>query len=245
MVPGDSSAIEPGPWHYGADYVAVYFDGEPDRLRQFVPEPFDLDGRGCIAYVCEIVSVSDSRRNMISSQPDRTIYYEAAVGIRSSFEGRRGVYFPIMWVTTEWALMRGILNGYQKRLADKIAMTKLHPLNPGVPPIGRGTELSGFCVKGSERPLSVRVKVDRKGSPEDLQSFAATFGMRMFPKTEQSQGSVAEAVEVLKWNAKVSDVWLGEGFLETALDLGKLKVTGGAVYRSGFTIAGSRVLARL
>jgi acetoacetate decarboxylase len=243
MELGEASAIEPGPWHYGADYVAVYFDAEPDRLKQLIPEPFEVDGRGCVAYVCEIVSISDSKRGMVSSQPDRTHYHEAAIGVRSSLEGKRGVFFPIMWVDTEWALLRGLLNGYQKRLADHIAMTKLHPLNPGLAPIGRGTEMSGFCVKGPERTLRISVKVDRRVSPEDLQSFGATFGRRVFPKTEQSQGSVSEAVEILKWNAKVSDVWLGEGSMETTLELGNAKTTGGAVYRSGFTIAGSRVLA--
>jgi acetoacetate decarboxylase len=244
MMPGASSAIEPGPWHYGADYVSVYFRGDPNHLSQLLPEPFEVEGGGCVAYACEIISVSDSRRWMVSSQPDRTIYHEAAVGVRSSFNGKRGVFFPVMWVTTEWALLRGLLNGYQKRLADKIAITKLHPLNPGLPPVGKGSVLSGFCIKGAERLLSVRVKVETKGASEDLQSFGATFGMRRFPKTDESQSSVAEAVEILKSNAKVSEVWLGEGSLETTLDVGKFEVTGGAVYKSGFTISGSRVLAK-
>lgn len=244
FVPGDTSAVEPGPWHYGADYVAVYFESDPGSLRQYVPEPFDVDDGGCLAYVCEIVSVSDSKRTMVSTKPDRTLYYEAAIGVRSTFGEKRGVYFPVMWVTTEWALMRGLLNGYQKRLADRIAMTRLHPLNPGLPPVGKGSEFSGFCVKGAERTLSVDVKVERNGEPKDLPNFGATFGMRRLPRTDESQGEVAEAVEVIKWNAKVSDVWLGKGSLDTTLELGKFKVIGGAVYRSGFTISGSRVLAK-
>jgi hypothetical protein len=244
FVPGDTSAIEPGPWHYGADYLAVYFETDPNNVKQYVPEPFDVEDGSGLAYVCEIVSVSDSKRTMVAAQPDRTLYYEAAIGIRSTFGAKQGVYFPVMWVTTEWALMRGLLNGYQKRLADRIAMTKLHPLNPGLSPVGRGSEFSGFCVKGAERTLSVRVRVEKKGESPELPNFGATFGMRRLPKTDQSQGEVAEAVEITKWNARVSDVWLGEGLLETTLDLGKFNVTGGAVYKSGFTISGSRVLAK-
>ncbi|MDV3293142.1 MAG: acetoacetate decarboxylase family protein [Nitrososphaerales archaeon] len=244
LVPSDHSAIEPGPWHYGADYVSVYFRASADRLRSLIPEPFRLEEGDCIAYGCEIVSVSDSKRSMVSTRPDRTLYREAAVGVRCSFAGRPGVYFPVMWVTTEWALLRGLLNGYQKRLADSIAITKLHPLNPGLAPIGPGSELSAFCMKGPENVLSLRAIVRRKGEPKDLQSFGATYGMRMFPRTDESQGAVAEAVEISKSNSRVSDVWLGDGSLETPLDLGKTRVTGGAVYRSGFTISGSRVLAK-
>ncbi len=244
LAPGDTSAIEPGPWHYGADYVAVYFSGDRSRLKNLVPEPFRVEDGGCIAYACEIISVSDSKRDMVSSRPDRTLYQEAAVGVKCSFNGKPGVYYPVMWVTTEWALLRGLLNGYQKRLADRIAITKLHPLNPVLKPVAVGSELSGFCVKGPERVLSLRVKLAKKGEPEALPNFGVTYGMRSFPRTDGSQGSVAEAVEILKSNSRLSDVWLGEGWLETTLDVGKFEVTGGAVYRSGFTISGSKVIAK-
>ncbi len=245
LVPGQTSAIEKGPWHYGADYVAVYFKGDPSKLSDLVPRPFKVGDGKCVAYVCEIISVSDSGAGMVATQPDRTVYQEAAVGVRCSFGDKNGLYFPVMWVSTEWALLRGLLNGYQKRLADKIALTKLHELNPGLRPLGRGTTESGYCVKGGERSLSVRVEVEREGTPQDLPSLGSTFGMRRFPQTDGSQGSVYEAVEILKSNSRVGSVWLGGGLFETTLEVGEPKVTLGAVYKSGFTISGSKVLARL
>ena len=245
LVPGDTSAIEKGPWHYGADYVTVYFAGDRTKLQALVPPPFKVaDGSG-LAYVCEIVSVATGGAGIVADQPDRTLYQEAAIGVRCNFEDRTGVYFPVMWVTTEWSLLRGLLNGYQKRLADKISMSKLHPLNPGLGPIEPGISLSGFCVKGGERTLSVRVDIDRPGKKVDLPNLGATFGMRRYPRTDGSQASVHEAVEILKSNSRTADVWLGTGHLQSQLDLGKTEVTAGAAYRSGFTISGSRVLARL
>ena len=242
---GGSSAIDLGPWHYGADYLTVYFDAEPSALAPLIPSPFKVGGGGCMAYVCEIISVSDRGGAAVSAEPARTQYYEAAVGIGCSHEGKTGIYFPVMWVTTEWALLRGLVNGYQKRLADSIVMTKLHPLNPGLSPIGEGSSLAGYCVKGGERALSLKVVVERKSDSGSLRGFGATFGMRLFPRTDASQGSVAEAVEVMKANSRSSDVWTGSGAFSTSLELGKARVTGAAVYRSGFTIMGSRVLARL
>ena len=242
LVPGPTSAVEKGPWHYGADYVSVYFKGDPSHLAELLPSFFRIDDGGCIAYVCEIISVADSSVDLVSSQPDRTIYREAAVGVKCRFSGKKGIFYPVMWVTTEWSLLRGILNGYQKRLADNISLTKFHPLNPGLKPVSPGTKFGGFCVKGSERTLSLTVSVKKPGLPTDLPSFGATFGMRRFPRTEVSQAQVDEPVEILKSNPKVSDVWLGEGYLETALDLGGIQPTSGAIYRSGFTISGSKVL---
>jgi hypothetical protein len=242
LSPGPSSAIEKGPWHYGADYLAVYFRGNSSALARLLPEPFTVDGGLCIAYVCEIVSVGDSGTEMASTRPDRTFYQEAAVGVKSRIGGRGGVFYPVMWVTTEWSLLRGILNGYQKRLADRISMTRLHPLNPGLKPIGAGSVLGGFCVKGPEKTLSLTVRIEKQGSGGDLPSLGATFGMRRFPRTDPSQGTVDEPVEILKSNSRVSDVWLGSGSLTTVLDVGTPDPIMGASYRSGFTISGSKAL---
>ena len=242
LVPGPTSAIEKGPWHYGADYITVYFRGEPRSLQESVPPPFVVDDGLCMGYVCEIISVAESSPDMVASRPDRTTYNEAAVGIRCKFKDRLGVYFPVMWVTTEWSLLRGLLNGYQKRLADRISMTKLHPLNPGLAPVSGGSRFGGFCVKGPGRTLSLEVTVERGGAPSDLPSFGSTFGVRRFPSTGETQGTVNEAVEVQKSNSKMSDVWIGRGSLRTELGVGPIDPVSGAVYRSGFTISGSRPL---
>ena len=242
LVPGETSAIEKGPWHYGADFVTVYFRGAKGSLSELVPHPFVVDDGTCVAYVCEMVSVADSARGMVATRPDRTLYNEAAVGVKCRFKEKPGIYYPIMWVTTEWSLLRGLLNGYQKRLADRISMTRLHPLNPGLGPPSPGMEYGGFCVKGPERVLSIGVTVEKQGSPSDLMSFGSTFGMRRFPRTEASQGTVDEPVEILKSNSRVSDVWTGTGSLKTTLGMGEIRHISGAVYRSGFTTSGSRVL---
>ena len=244
LVPGKDSAIENGPWHYGADYVSVYFRGDRSVLGNLLPAPFEVDEGLGVAYVCEIISVGGSNPELVSSRPDRTIYEEAAVGVKCRFGDKRGVFYPVMWVTTEWSLLRGILNGYQKRLADRISLTKLHPLNPGLKPISPGVEFGGFCSKGPETTLSLRVRIERAGSPSDLPSFGATFGMRRFPRTDPSQAAVDEAVEILKSNTRVSDVWLGSGELDTILETGPIEPLSGAVYRGGFTISGSRGLER-
>lgn len=241
----ESSAVEPGPWHYGADYAAVYFTADTSKLKELVPRPFaPVDGT-CMAYVCEIISVSSSRPEIASDDPDRAIYKEAALGIRCSYGATRGIYFPVMWVDTEWSLLRGLVNGYSKRLADRIVLTKLHPLNPGLKPVSEGTSFSGYCVKGSEIVLRVRVDIEKRGDAVDLVAFGPTFGIRKYPTTDSTQSGVAEAVEILKSNSRFSDVWVGSGSAVLSFDLGELRPYRGAVYRSGFTISGSKVLERL
>ena len=239
---GSSSAVEKGPWHYGADYVAVYFQGEPKSLARLLPPSFIVGDGTSMAYVCEIISVGEGGGDMVASRPDRTLYQEAAVGIGCRHGGKKGIFYPVMWVTTEWSLLRGLLNGYQKRLADRISMTKLHPLNPGLKPIAPGARFGGFCVKGPGQTLSLQVSIEKAGRPSDLQAFGATFGMRRFPGSDPGQGAVNEPVEILKSNSRISDVWIGTGSLKTRLRVGPVEPLYGAVYRSGFTISGSKSL---
>lgn len=243
LSPGHKSAVERGPWHYGADYVTVYFRASPRSLRSLVPEPFKVDDGTCMAYACEIVSVAQGAGSMVADRPDRTLYDEAAIGVRCSYRGKKGVFFPVMWVTTEWSLLRGLLNGYQKRLADRISLTRLHPLNPGLRSLAAGSLFGAFCVKGPETTLRLSVKVRRRGEAADLPAFGSTFGLRNYPRTGPGQSSVHEPVEILKSNARMSDLWVGTGTVESTVELGGVKPLAGAVYRSGFTISGSRSLS--
>src|SRR2546428_8409826 len=112
---GIDSLVEPGPWHYGVDYLSVYFRGEPGPLQKLIPRFFEVRGHGAgVAYVSEFVSVSEGMPDATFENPERTIYREAALGVACSWRGKAGVYFPVMWVDKDWSLARGWLNGYAK-----------------------------------------------------------------------------------------------------------------------------------
>ena len=200
----------------------------------------------CVAYVCGIISVSEKNPGMLYEDPDRTIYEEAAFGIGCACNGKPGVYFPVMWVNKDWSLVRGWLNGYPKRMADRISLTRIHPANPLVNSIVAGTVLSGYCIASSRKVLSLKVRVKEQGEKEDLVSFGATYGFRRFPATDPSQNKVGELVEVLKYNNRTADVWVGSGELEldATEQVGRIRVTRGVSYKGGFSIKGAKVLAK-
>jgi len=242
---GGGSAVERGPWHYGADYVAVFLKAERPKLARLLPRQLEVGDGTCIAYVCEITSVAEGRSSDIADRPEKTLYREGAFGVGCYFKGHRGVFFPVMWVDTEFSLLRGLINGYSKRLADMIHLSRHHPLNPGLAPFGKGTRLSGYCVKGDRRVLSVAVEIERSGVPEDLIGLGRTYGLRMFPSTHPSQNSIAELVEVVKSGQRTSNVWVGDGSFEVDIEIGRSRALFGSFYSSGFTISGARVLRRV
>ncbi len=200
----------------------------------------------CVAYVCEIVSVSEKNPGMLYEDPDRTIYEEAAFGVGCSYNDKPGVYFPVMWVNKDWSLVRGWLNGYPKRMADKISMSKIHPANPLVNSKVAGSVLSGYCLASGKKALTVKVRVEKQGGKGDLVNFGATYGFRRFPATDPSQSKVGELVEVLKYNNRAEDVWVGAGevALEAAEEVGRMRVIRGVSYKGGFSIKGALSLAK-
>ncbi len=131
-------------------------------------------------------------------------------------------------------------------MADKISLTKIHPANPLVGTVAAGTVLSGYCVASGRKVLSVKVEIERQGEKADQVSFGATYGVRRFPATDPSQKDVGELVEVLKYNNRSSDVWVGRGELafETTDQLGNTRVLRGVSYKGGFSIKGAKVLSK-
>lgn len=247
---GKASIVDEGPFHWGIDYVTAYFKGEKETLQRLLPEGLKVNDGSGIAYIGEFISVSERNPQSVYLDPAQTIYHEAAIGIACNYAGRPGVYFAFMWVDKDWSLIRGWLNGYPKKMADEIVMTKLHPLNPLTGGVKVGSQLSGYAIRHGERIFSVHVKVGRRGSGEDVVRFGATYGLRLFPATDTTQTHVQELVEVSKSIPAVDDVWVGDGELRLGHSPGEeldslqpLEVKYGCVYRTGFTISGAKVLA--
>ncbi len=249
---GKASIVDEGPFHWGIDYITVYFKSEKESLQRLLPHGLRISDGSGIAYVGEFISVSEKSPDAVYLDPAQTVYHEAAIGLSCTYAGKPGVFFVFMWVDKDWSLIRGWLNGYPKKIADDIVMTKLHPLNPLTGGVKAGSQLSGYATRHGERVLTVQVKVNRKGSSDDVIRFGSTFGLRLFPATHPSQTHVQELVEVSKSSPTVDDVWVGDGELRLGDLYGEelgllqpLQVSYGCVYRTGFTISGSKVLNQL
>lgn len=249
---GRGSVVEEGPWHYGIDYITVYFRADPELLQQLLPQKLKVVDGTSVAYVSEFVSVSEKNPEAYYTDPSQTIYREAGVGVMCRYGDRTGVFYPFMWVDRDWAMIRGWLNGYPKKIADEIVMTRFHSHNKIIGLPREGVKVSGYCTRHGSRLLTLLVELKRAGGVEDLIRFGSTFGVRHFPTTHGSQTGVNELVEVIKTNMQASGIWVGDAELrlgespaEELEFIKPLEVIKGLYYKAGFTIEGARVLERL
>jgi acetoacetate decarboxylase len=250
---GKSSVVQAPPYHYGADYITVYFKSDPDKLQYFLPKSLKVTDGSAVAYVSDFVcTVSENDLDAPFEDPAQTTYHEAAVGIRCEYNGRPGVYYPFMWVDRDWSLVRGWSLGYSKKLADDIHMTRLYKYVPKVPFYGPGARLSGYCSRHGSRILSLSLEITRKGSPSDIVSSPSVFGLRYFPSNAEGQNEINELVEIQKGNAKFGEeIWYGKARLsfhdsrnEEVAKIEPIEPLCGLWYQFGFTNYGSKVLER-
>lgn len=156
---GAASIVPPPPWHYSGDMLTVEFRTEPDNVAELLPEPLELaeEDPGAVAVIwADWQSCSDSFEELLD--PARAQYKEVFVVVRCRFGGEtysRAVY---IWVDKDFAIARGVLQGYPKKLAE-IWMTRpvtLGRAGPRLEPGGRfGATVSTFGRRLAEARFTI------------------------------------------------------------------------------------------
>jgi hypothetical protein len=133
---GQSSLIPSPPWYYSGDLLTVEYRTDPARVAELLPAPLSLatEDPGAVAMIwADWQSCSSSREELLD--PVRSQYKEAFVVVRCSFEGQTFSRCVYIWVDKDFAIGRGIHQGYPKKLGS-MWQTRPHPFPQGAPQIG-------------------------------------------------------------------------------------------------------------
>ncbi|MHA1711136.1 MAG: acetoacetate decarboxylase family protein [Candidatus Freyarchaeota archaeon] len=249
---GKAQVVDPPPWHYGGDIIQVVFKADPKEVKQVLPEPLELGSNPGLAFIwfVEWTSVSDVNPDLAYLNPERSQYKECLLAVSCRYHGEEGFTVPYIWVDNDFTLLRGWFQGFPKKLA-RIYMTRPHPLNPKMGPIGPGTKLKGICEGHGERIAEASLRITGKASVEELPKFRF-FLLRHYPSVEDpSRPAVMELVQSVVENVRVSDVWKGEAelyfypsFFEEVDKLKPIEILAGHYFSLGMTIKGGRILHR-
>ena len=71
-----------GTWSYGADYIAVYFKADKEKISRLIPSSLEVTDGTTSAYIANIVGVSEKNPDAIDVDPAQTVYHEAGIGSR-------------------------------------------------------------------------------------------------------------------------------------------------------------------
>lgn len=244
---GKSQIVFEPPWHYGVTYIAAHVKFTEDSANQVLPDFLKTDGEGWV-YIAEFVSPSDNNWDYMYQDPDLVQYMEGAIGLKVEFEGKNYLYYPFMWVDKDWALVRGWIDGYPKKLA-KIVMTRLHPLLPKYNRPEPGLKLGGYVVRGGG--VMFRIQVELKEKTESVPRLGQFLNIRRFPSRGNNEEDLYEIVSRVRDESVLGEVWRGEavvelgGYVNDEVNVLKLeKVLRGYYYTLYFRVTRTSLIAK-
>jgi acetoacetate decarboxylase len=163
---GRSSLIPPPPWHYSGDLLTIEYRTDPKNVAALLPAPLTPadEDPGAVALIwADWQSCGDSKEELLD--PIRAQYKEAFAVVRCKFDGRTYSRCVYIWVDKDFALLRGIHQGYPKKLGS-IHMTRPHPFGPA-PRLAAGAVFGATLAAADRRiadaVITLRGEVEKNG----------------------------------------------------------------------------------
>src|SRR6185436_8393814 len=157
---GRSSLVPPPPWHYVGNFLVVDFWADPDAAVALLPEglePHDDPGR-CSAVVAEWQGFSETGDELVD--PSRSQYREAYVVVNALLDGEEVTTCPYCWVDQDFALVRGWIQGFPKKLGE-VWMTRTYGLGgPADPGLVAGARHGATCSARGRAIADMTLTID-------------------------------------------------------------------------------------
>ncbi|HEX9243913.1 MAG TPA: acetoacetate decarboxylase family protein, partial [Anaeromyxobacter sp.] len=176
---GTASLVAPPPWHYAGWLLSVAFECDPARAAAFVPSAVGAaTGAGTIHFA-DWQATTDGSELL---DPVQAQYRETIVllDVRRP-DGTLANFCPLVYVDQDVSLLRGLLQGWPKKLGSTW-ITRALPLDhPAAAPLRAGTRLGASLAVKDRRLVEARLALT--GRPGRALGFAArpTFGTVGWP----------------------------------------------------------------
>ncbi|MFI5035243.1 MAG: acetoacetate decarboxylase family protein [Acidimicrobiales bacterium] len=250
---GRASLLPPPPWHYSGDLLTVEYRTDPAAVAALLPDGVaparDDEDPGAVALIwADWQSCGADGAELLD--PVRAQYREAFVVVRCRYGDRLYSRCLFIWVDTDFALVRGYLQGYPKKLGS-IHQTRPVSVGSAGPRLAAGGRF-GMTLAAGDRRLA-EATVTLRG-PAEANGFVNGHPMlhhRWFPGIElDGRDSLAEVVTMSGVDVELGPAYGGDATLilfesptEELAALAPREILGGYFRSVGTTFAGGRTLA--
>ena len=213
---GRSSLLPPPPWHYSGDLLTVEYRTDPARVAELLPGPLQPapEDPGAVALIwADWQSCGDSGDELLD--PVRAQYRECFAVVRCAFEGRVYSRCVYIWVDADFALARGLHQGYPKKLGS-IHQTRPMPFGQGAPRIAEGGRFGATLAAYDHRLAQATVTLTE---PSETNGFVNALPMlhhRQVRPIERGAGGWAldEVLTMSGVGFEHGQAWKGDASLE-------------------------------
>jgi len=245
---GRSATVPPPPWHYSGDLIGVEFTADPARVAELAPPGFEPRGDGgCSIFFADWASAADQDPR-VKADPAKGQYKEAYVVLHGSFEGRPAGRVPYIWVDSELSLLRGLIQGFPKKLGA-IEMTRAVELGKGGARKAPGERFAAHVSSLGRRLATVSVTLEDAPQGVFPGGGGPLIHTRLWPSLEGETPAVHELSLVSVADVEFGTFWRGRAELELGSSefeelalLAPRSVGPGWVYPMAFSVTGGKTL---
>ncbi len=242
---GRASILPPPPWHYSGDVIAVDFAADAAAVAGLVPPGFEPTGDGSCSFVfCDWSSAADNDRR-IKDDPARGQYKEAYLVVHGIYGAKRAGRVPFIWVDSDLSLVRGLIQGFPKKLGE-IHMTRPVELGSGGSRKEPGERFRAHVSTMGRRLVDLTVTIDEAREKTYPKGVAAPLvHTRLWPSIDRDEPAVHEIARGSIEGFRVGTVWHGAAELEISASeheeidaLSPVSVGDGWVLSMAFSVTG-------
>jgi acetoacetate decarboxylase len=210
---GRSSIIPAPPWHYVGDFLVIEYWADPEAVAAVLPDglsPFPDDPGRCAALFVDWQSCSDSGEELVD--PVRGQYREFFIVVNALRDGAPVTTCPYIWVDTDFALIRGWIQGFPKKLGS-IHMTRSFGLDCRA----EGRTFAGTLAANDRRLAFGTVTPQRVSETGPTHNDPPLVNVRHFPRLaagRHSDPAVHELVAARSSDRSISAIHEGPATLE-------------------------------
>jgi acetoacetate decarboxylase len=252
---GLSSIAPPPPWHYSGDFLIVEFWADPAAATATLPVGLTADPNSPGHATAVFVDWQFTGENNELLDPARYQYREFFLLVDALYEGQAVAYCPYIFVDNDSAMMRGMIQGFPKRLGSVYQTRTFAAPSLAAAQVAPGARFAATASTAGQRIARAEVKLTEKvGDPSKLSLAGRPIvNMRHFPRLTAGQHdnpAVHELVMSIMDNPKMADAWAGEGQLtlpfaegEEISDLAPVRVGAGFRVSMSYTVTDLKTLA--
>jgi hypothetical protein len=184
---------------------------DPAAIAALLPDPLRPASEPRVAAIFgEWQSCSSDGAEL--ADPIRAQYNEFYFAVACEYDGRPYVRCPFCWVDKDFSLVRGLVQGYPKKLGS-IAITRPVSIGRAGPVLGPGAELAGTLAAADKRLVEMSITLEEPVEQAPFLMTGPLVHSRIFPAWAPNGGAVDEVVLSECIDQEVAGVWQGRGEL--------------------------------
>ncbi len=214
LSPGGRASVIPAPpWHYAGDFLVIEYWADPEAVAAVLPpglEPYADDPGRCAALFVDWQSCSESGAELLD--PVLGQYREFFIVVNASLDGEHVTTCPYIWVDRDFALIRGWIQGFPKKLGQ-VHMTRSFGLDSRA----ESRTFSGTLAANDRRLAQGAVTIERRAESGPTHNDPPLINRRHFPRLaagSHDRPAIDELVRARSRDRSISEIWEGRASLE-------------------------------